>query len=73
MRSELEPLFAAGAYTIVHVDDLENTLDDAERVNGGLAIGTLLAAELGPDDERRLRTDAFLVIADASVTLAPPG
>jgi hypothetical protein len=65
VRAELEPLFADGDYGIVHVDELENALDEAERVNGGLRLGMLLAAELGPDDERRLRTDAFLVIADA--------
>jgi hypothetical protein len=64
VRAELDPLFTGGRYAIVHVDDLENALEDAERVAGGLRVGKLLAAELGPDDERRLRTDAFLVIAD---------
>lgn len=64
VRSELEPLFAAGAYTVVHVHDLENTLAEAERINGGLRVGKLLAADLSPQDEQRLRTDAFLVVAD---------
>ena len=64
VRSELEPLFTAGAYAIVHLDDLENALDDAERIDGGLRVGTFLAADLSPADEQRLRTDAFLVVAD---------
>jgi len=64
VRAELEPLFADAGYTVVRVEALESTLHDAEPRAGGWRLGHLLVAELEPDDLQRVRTDAFVVIAD---------
>ncbi len=64
VREELEPLFAAGGYAIVRIDPLTSTLMNAEQLRGGLRLQTLLVADLTGDEELRVRTDAFLIVAD---------
>jgi len=64
VRAELEPLLAGAGYTVVRIEALESTLHDAEQRDGGWRLGHLLVTDLEPDDLQRVRTDAFLVIAD---------